>query len=1042
MSKFVQYFIDHRIITNWIMLVICIAGVFALTQLNRRIQPSFEMHEININIPFPGASAVEVEEGIVIKVEEALRGLEGIEKVTSTSTDGFGSVQAEIQEGYDMDRAVAEIKNAVNGISSYPVDAEKPVVSRQTTWNRAIMLSVYGPDNLMTTKMIVEEFRDALLQTGKISRTIIWGLPSREIVVEIPPENLQKYKLTVNDIANAIRNTNLNISSGSVLTEQEEIYIRSYEKKYQAHELENIEITSSIDGRKIMLSDICRIQEQWPDNIMYSEFNGERSVSFNVMYNNNEDVVEIVEITEQVAAEFEAKYAGLIHFTTFIKETDNLEERMNLLTLNGAIGLALVLVALGTFLNIRLAFWVALGIPISFLGMFFVMMLLGISINEMSLFGMILVVGILVDDGIIIGESIYSQHEKGKKPIRAAIDGALDVIKPVTISIMTTVIAFIPYFYFYGILGDYVWQIGAVVIICLGFSLIEAIIILPAHIAHSKALHHDPTKPGKWRVRRWIDSALTRLTNTGYSRLLKFCLAYRWSVVAFTFAMLAIIAGLFWGSHVKSQFFPEIEFPYARVSVDMPAGTAAEITDSVREYVVQKATEFAAVKEAETGINPIENTSSWYYGNLNIFMDLIPATQREYSVGEFSNELAEYIGTIPGAENWNVGSGSFGGSPISVRFASSDYQQLIKAKGLLREELQKIDGVKDIQDNTPLGNNEFVVTLRPKAKALGFTLRDVTTQLRQGFYGQEVMRLQRGRDEVKIWVRFPREDRVSLSQVENLKLRTPSGEYIPFKELATYRQARSMSVIRHESGMRSVNVYAGLDYSKNDLSVVLQELNREVVPRVLSQVDGVTRSYGGQSEMVGKMMDSIRFTMSIALVAIFSVLVFLLKSYIQTILIIGLIPLGVIGAVIGHYILDIPVSILSFLGIVALAGIIINDSVVLMDKFNQFFQSGIPISKALYKAGMVRFRPIVLTTFTTALGLAPLILQESAQGQFLVPMAASVAFGLVFGTVITLLMLPATIYCIDDLKNLVRKLNPWRSPDLSAEGAAYSDSTS
>ena len=1018
MRKFIQYFIDHRVITNWIMLVICLAGVFALFNLQRRIQPRYEMNSIDVNLPFPGASAVEVEEGIVIKVEESLRGLEGVEKIYSTSSDGWGNVTVEVSDGYDLDRVIQEVKNIVNGINAYPADAEKPTVVRDTQWNRAIMFSIYGPDDLMATKAIVEEFRDELLNTGKISKTLIWGLPNREISIEISPEDLRRYKLTINDIAQAIRSANLNISSGSVLTEQEEIFIRSYGKKYSAEELKDIEISSSIDGRKIQLSDICKVREDWPDNIVNSEFDGQRSVSFNVMYNNNEDVVEIVQIAEAKAREFENRYSGLIKFDTFIKETDDLQERVDLLTQSGVIGLILVLVALGSFLNVRLAFWVALGIPISFLGMFFVLMILGISINEMSLFGMILVVGILVDDGIIIGESIFTQHERGKRPIQAAIDGTLDVIKPVAISILTTVIAFIPYFYFYGILGDHVWQIAAVVIICLGFSLIEAVIILPAHIAHSRAIRHDPKQPPRYKLRQHLDRYLSWLLNKGYNRLLNVCLEHRWSVMAFTLAMVFLIAGLFMGNHVRSQFFPEIEFPFARVEITMPAGTTAEIMDDVRNEVITKALAFGESKEMEIGLNPITHYSSWYWGNLNVFLTLIPAEERDYSVLEFSNELAEFIGSVPRAENWNVGSGTFGGSPISVRFTSSDYSQLLKAKELLRNELRKIDGVKDIRDDTPLGNNEFIVELKPRSKALGLTLHDVTTQLRQGFYGQEVMRLQRGRDEIKVWVRFPREDRVSLAQVENLKIRTPSGEYIPFKEIATHELQRSMRSIRHENGMRSLQVFANLDYSKNDLAVILKELNSEVVPRILSQVDGVSRSYGGQSEMVQKMTSSMRFTMSIALVAIFTVLMFLLKSYIQTLLIIGLIPMGIIGAVIGHYIMGLPVSILSFLGIVALAGIIINDSVVMMDKYNNYISRGISVRDALHQAGIIRFRPIVLTTLTTSFGLAPLILQQSAQGQFLVPMAVSVAFGLIFGTIITLLMLPATIYCISDLKLL------------------------
>ncbi|MCF8260679.1 MAG: efflux RND transporter permease subunit [Melioribacteraceae bacterium] len=1024
LSRFIEYFIKHSAITNWIMIVILIAGVFGLTNLNKRLDPKFELEQIEVDVPFPGASAIEVEEGIVIKIEENLRGIEGIEKVTSNSMDNYGSVSVEITPGHDMNKAIQDIKNSVNSINSYPTGAEKPVVYQRTQWNRAIMLSIYGPSDLFTLKKIVEEFRDDLLKTGKISNIMTWGLPEREISVEISPENLIRYKLTIDEIATAIRNSNLNISSGSVLTDQEQILIRSYNRKYEALDLEDIEIVSTISGRKIKLRDICTVQEQWPENRFYSEYNGKRSVGFNVMYNNNEDVLEIDEITTRIAKEYEEKYAGLVQFNTFIKEVDELQERIDLLTQNGIIGLVLVLVILSVFLNTRLSFWVALGIPISLLGMFFVLWALDISINQFSLFGMIMVIGILVDDGIIIGESIYSQVEKyGKSPLRAAIDGTLDVIKPVTISIFTTIVAFLPYFYFYGMLGKYVWQIAAVVIISLLFSLIEALIILPTHLAHSKALNLEKKEVNFFtRFRARLDKVLDFFLDTVYSKILKFCLKNRWAVSATVIAVVLLIVGLFEGSHVRAQFFPEIEPPYSRIQVEVPAGMSAIVADGIRNKMIDKTLAFGEKFMEEKGepLNPIQNFTSWMNGGtINIFFVLPSSAQRNYDVGDFSDALAEYIGEVPEAENIIIGGWSFGGSPISVRFSSTDYTQLMNAKDLVKAELRQIDGIKDIRDDTPLGNNEFIIDLKPKGKALGFTLRDLTSQLRQGFYGQEVMRLQKGRDEVKIWVRFSKDDRMSIAQIENLKVRTPMGEFVPFKEVADYQIQRSIRRIRHEDGQRSLTVYANLDYSKNDLAVILKELDEVVIPKVLSQVEGVQRNYGGQSEEVTKMVGSMTYSMTIALVVMFTILMFLLKSYMQTLLIMGLIPLGIIGAVIGHYIIGIPISILSFLGIVALAGIIINDSVVLVDRFNKLIANGVEISEALFEAGMSRFRPILLTTITTSAGLAPIILLTSEQGQFLVPMAVSVAFGLLFGTFLTLLMLPSALYVISDMRKLI-----------------------
>jgi multidrug efflux pump subunit AcrB len=1027
MRNVIHYFIKHRVVTNWVMLAVMLAGVFALFNLERRLNPKIEIEEVEISVPYPGASAVEVEEGITIKIEEALRGIEAIERVYSISSDGFASLWVEITPGYDMNKALQNIRNAVNSISSYPSGAEQPTVRQETMWNRAVMLTIYGPEDLYTLKRIIEEFRDDLLATGEISEVRWWGLPPREITIEVSPENLRRYKLTIGDIAQAIRNSNLNISSGSVLTDQEEILIRSYNRKYEASEFEDIEVISSIDGTRIRLTDIALVQEKWPENFFYAEYNGRPSVGVHVMYNNSQDVIEVTEIVDRLAAQYEERYAGLVNVNTFIKDTDELEQRLSLMTTNGLLGLILVLTLLGIFLNVRLSFWVALGIPFSLLGMFFVLWLLDITINEMSLFGIIMVIGILVDDGIIIGESIYSQFEKyGKQPIQAAIDGTLDVIKPVTISVITTMVAFVPYFYFYGMLGKFVWQIAAVVIIALAFSLVEAFIILPAHLSHSRALQNRPEAHRFLSaVRDRVNRVLAGVVDKVYGPALSFCLSNRWAVTAGMIAVIMAIAGMFQGQHVRAQFFPQIEPPYARMQVEVPAGISAEVADGIRASLIERSLAFAESWEhpGKGGENPIQNYTSWMNGGtINIFFVLPSAAAREYSVGEFSSGLAEYIGEVPEAENVIVGGFSFGGTPISARFQSSDYQQLILAKELLKDELRGIAGVKDIRDDTPLGNNEFVVTLKPKGQALGFTVRDLTTQLRQGFYGDEVMRLQKGRDEVKVWVRFPKEDRVSIAQIENLKVRTPAGDYVPFKEVAEYRIERGLRRIRHDDGLRAVTVYADLDYSQNDLNVVLAEVNREVVPRVLSQVDGVSRAVGtGQQAEVQKMVGSMTYTMALALVVMFTILLFLLKSYIQTLLIMGLIPLGIIGAVIGHFIVGIPVSILSFLGIVALAGIIVNDSVVLVDRYNKMIARGVDVGEALYESALSRFRPIVLTTITTAGGLAPIILMRSEQGQFLAPMAVSVAFGLIFGTLITLLLLPSALYVVSDVRVLIRR---------------------
>ncbi len=1031
LKNYLEFFTRHIKITNWIMIVILLAGAASLASLNVRVMPKMDLQGVQVNIPYPGASAREVEEGIITKVEESLRGLEGLGRIYSGSQDGFGWVYVEILPSVEMIKAIDAIRNAVNSIATYPVDAEKPVIYQDTMWQRVAMLTIYGDTDLLNLKRIADEFRDELTKTGKVSLIRSFGTPHREIVVEVSPTNLERYGLTIGDIGNAIRATNLNISSGSILTNRERIQIRSYEKKYEAEYLENIPIISSIEGGQVMLNEIASIREQWPENWFYEETDGKQTIDLHVMYSNDEDVLDISDLIEEKIEEVEARYGGLIHIDQFIKDTDELEERIMTLVQNGFLGLVMVLIILSVFLNLRLAFWVALGIPISFMGTFFLQWMMGITINEMSLFGLILVLGILVDDGIVIGESIFSIREReGKLGIQAAVAGTLEVIKPVFISILTTMVAFMPFFALYGDLRNYTWQIAFGIVVALGFSLIEAFIILPAHLAHSKALTKPVGEGVSSPLRRKLEAKITHFISNVYGPFLKTIMAYRWSVVAATVAGILIMAGAFAGTHIKAQFFPDIEAPYAQVRIELPLGINTDIANDIRDEAIQRSVEFGATRGIpEKGYdNAILSQHSWMNGNtISIFMVLIPAKDRDYTVKAFSDELSAALGEFPDAENIQVGSFSFGGSPISVRFLSMDFDQLLKAKELMKEELKKIDGIKDIRDDTPLGTNEFVVTLKPKGKALGLTLYDVSSQLRQGFYGQEAMRLQRGRDEVKIWVRFPEADRQSVSQMENLKIRTPSGSFVPFKEIADYRMQRSLQRIRHEDGYRAVSIHANMDYNKNDLTVVQEELNKEIIPRVLSQVDGVTTAYGGQNEFVRRSTESIQFTLILAVVVMFTILMFLMKSYAQAFLVIGLIPLGTVGAVAGHALMGLPVSFLSFLGIIALGGIIVNDSVVLIDRYNNLKRKGdLTPTEAIYTAGIQRFRPILMTTLTTAAGLAPLIFQKSEGGQFLVPMAVAVAFGVIFGTFLTLLMLPAVLLIIDeDLPSMRSKISSW-----------------
>jgi len=1011
MKKLINYFVSNSLLTNWLMILIFAAGTFGLINLQKRIWPKIDFDYVSVNLSWSGASAMEVEEGMVLPLEERLRTVEGVLKVTSTAMDGGAWFGLETSPWQPMDKILDNVRQVVD-TTTLPSDADKPVIYQETEWNRVMLLFLSGPEDLSLLEDVAEEFREDLIQTGQVSQIEIWGFPGEMIILEPRPSTLERYGLTLDDIGNAVKSASLNLSAGSVLTSSEQIQIRTYEKKTKVSEIEQIVVKNLNNGRVLKLKDICAIHRGREENALYTRANGKDAIGLQIMYGNSEDVISISKMVDQKLKEYSKKYKDQVSFQTYIRDVDELKDRLSTLTFSGLSGLLLVILILGLFLNSRISFWVALGIPISFMGLIFIEWIMKITINEMSLFGMIMIIGILVDDGIVIGESIYDHwHRLGKSRLQAAVDGTLEVLSPVLISIATTVVAFAPYFFIYGEMGKYTSQIGLVVVISLLFSLVEAIILLPAHLAHSRALTENARHEG--RIRQRLNSVQEFLIYRIYAPFLDFALAHKGVILSLLVGSLMISIGAFAGNHVKAAFFPEIEAPYVYAELSFPSGTTAKVVNQTRKEMERFAMDFGArwAIDDPDHDNAIVDYLSW--GNstqLWVYLILLDNDIRDFTVNEFSLALARELPENPVLESALIGNDSmFGGDPIYTRFLGKDYSQLRKASELFKEELRKIDGVKDIRDDTPLGQKEFLIHLNNRGKALGLTTDSVSNQVRMGFYGNKIMTLQEGRSEVPIMARYPLRDRDSLSSVENLLIRTPSGTMVPFKEVADFSLQRSQRQIKRENGHRALSVMAGLDSEKADLNVVTKEINEKILPSVLAQVEGVTLSQGGQGEMVNKMIKSMTFSMLMALLIMFTLLLFQMKSWGQALLVLSLIPFGFLGAIYGHIIMGKEVSFISFLGSVALGGIIVNDSVVLIDCFNKKLKAGIPRPIAVREAAIQRFRPIIMTTMTTSIGLIPLIYQKSVGGQMLVPIGISIAWGLLFGTFLTLAVLPVVL---------------------------------
>lgn len=1023
MRRVVAYLIRYPVWVTVLMLAVILYGLASLGQIRYSFFPEAEPRNITVEVVYPGASPEEVEEGVVLKIEENLDGLAGVERVTSVSRENFGVVTVETMLGSHLDKVLADVKNAVDRINSFPVDAEKPVIYEQKFRMTSLTIGLYGDTDLYNLKYMAEELRDELLATDEISQVSISGLPGLEFSIEVSESDMRRYQLTFDEIRRAVGQANVNISGGKFDTESEEILIRAWGRGYYADDLLDIPIRGNADGTVILLRDIATVKEQWEDSPSKTYYNGQLAVALRIEQTEDEDILDIAERARQSIASFNENH-DTVRAVTLRDMTVHLVQRLELLVRNGTIGLILVLICLGFFLNLRLSFWVAVSIPFSFAGMFIVANTAGITINVLSLAGMIVVVGILVDDAIVVGENIYAHYERGKPALRAAIDGTLEVTAPVITSVLTTVIVFGAMFFLEGNLGEMLWQMGLVVVASLLFSLVEAFTILPSHLAHSKALTTD-IKTSK--VRERIERIVWYLTHRLYAPLLRKALQYKWFVAMLPVAFVMLTVGLVGGGLIGVTFFPNVDGDEIPINVSLVAGRQEADTDSllagIERICWQVNDELKNEREdgkdvivsiqRDIGSNDFGETGS-HTGRL--FVQLLDGETRGVESFVIANKIRETVGPVPEAQNITFGEGSRFGKAVSISLLGNDIEQLSQAKALMKAELENYASLKDVTDTDQKGRREVDITLKPRAYALGLTLQDVAGQVRQGFFGHEIQRIQRGRDEIRVWVRYRPEDRAALTMLDDMRIRTPDGAEYPFSELASYTIERGITQVNHLNRKREIKVEANQADIKEDLPPILAEIEADVFPRVLSQVQGVTAQFEGQSREQGKMIRSMQLAYAFAFIGMFVMIVLVFRSYVQAGLIFSLIPIGILGAIWGHGIQGLQVSLLSAIGMMALAGIIINDSIVFVDQINRFLRAGQKVEDAVFNSGIARLRPILLTTLTTALGMAPLILETSRQAQFLIPMAASVAYGLLFGTMILLVILPSAYLVINSVR--------------------------
>ncbi len=1032
MRKVIGYFIKYPVAVNVIVMAFAIFGVIGALSMRSSFFPLVDTNTITISVVYPGASPYEMEQGIVLKIEDNLKGIEGIDRFTSVSSENSATITVEILKDYDIDVVFPNVKNAVEKVPSFPTGMEPPVVQKVETVDEAVSMVLSGENiTLKALKTTARSIEADLRNLDGISQIDISGFPEEEIEIAVQEDKMRAYNLTFNQIATAVASTNILVTGGSVKTREEEYLIRAKNRAYYADELDRIIVAADEEGNEVFLRDVAVVRDRWSENPNRSLFNGQMSVSIRVSTTNNEDLIEAAEKVIAYADNFNATHDNIaLNITRNRSQT--VVERTQLLTENGIIGILLVLLFLSLFLKPRLALWVAFGLPIAFLGMFIFANSLDVTINVLSLFGMIIVIGILVDDGIVIAENIYHHYEMGKKPIQAAIDGTMEVIPPILSAILTTLVAFSTFFFLDDRIGEFFSEVSTVVILTLTISLIEALLILPAHLAHSSAL-----KPGQkvYGFNRIADSFMSWMRDTLYTPALRFFLQNKFLGFAIPIALLMITVGAIQGGMIGITFFPSIASDRVSITLNMPQGTNENITDSIISIIEEAAwrvnEEFTAKQEGNLPV--IENIIKQIgpgTANASLLVNLLPGEARDFPSTDIANAIERETGPIYGVERLEFGSGSnFGGKPISVALTGVDINDLKGAKEELKDILRSNSKLTNVTDTDPAGIKEIKINLKENAYLLGLTLNEVMTQVRGGFFGRQVQRFQRGQDEIKVWVRYERDERSSISNLDDMRILTPAGNRVPFGEIATYEIERGEVSISHLDGRREIRVEADMKNPKESATDVIAEIRNEIMPQLKAKYPTIADQYEGQNRRASKVVGSAQKVLPIIIFLIYAIIAFTFRSYSQPLLLLLMIPFSLIGVAWGHTIHGFPINILSFLGIIALIGIIVNDGLVLIGKFNSFLQEGYDFDEALIRAGKSRFRAIFLTSLTTVAGLAPLIFETSRQAQFLIPMAISISYGITIATFLTLLMLPLMLSLGNDIKVYQKWLITGKKPE-------------
>lgn len=1010
----IAYMAQHPIVANLLMVILIGGGLWTAYNIQKEVFPQFQLDIVSVSVVYPGAAPAEVEQGILLPVEEAIRGVQGIKEITSTAREGSGTVSIELVAGANRMKAFQDIDQAVNRIRTFPDDIEEPEVQLQARQREVIEIGLYGDADIWTLRKIAERLRNRMLNNDGITQVEIGNVPDFVTHVEIPRHTLRKYGLTLSRVSEIINLSSEDIPAGSVETSSGEILLRMQERKQWAKEFSKIIILTSKEGGMVTLGDIATITDGFEETGFHGQFNQRPSVELQIYRIGGQSPLEIASAVQNIMDEFEPTLPPGVKFRIDSNRADDYRERLALLTENGLLAIIIVLFILGLFLEYRLAFWVMMGMSIAFIGAILFLPLIGVSINMISMFGFLVVLGIVVDDAIVIGENIYEYRQQGMGNIEAAIAGARDISTPVIFSILTNIIAFVPLLFIPGTTGKFWWPLPAVVIVVLAVSLFEALFILPAHLAHSSKKHYF--KIGAY-IEKWQRSFADKFdsfTNNQYRSFLKFCLKYRYITLSSALALLIMVGAYGYSDHMGIIMMPEVAADEIEAGVRLPVGTtpeqagkvAVEITDSTRRLF-----EKHNLYEVADGIKT--NVRGQNFIDVEIVMK--PPDQRDMTASQVIALWRDNIGDIEGVDQITFeaerGPGGWQ-QDISVDLSHSDIEVLERASMAFKNRVEQFTETRDVNDNYNKGMPQFDFKLLPEGRNLGLTSSEVGRQVRAAFFGDLAMRQLRKTNEIEVRVKLPHEERKDLFHLEEFLIRTPDGTEVPLLDVVAVESGEAFISINRRDGRRVVSV--GMDAEPpSAVSRILESIKTEVLPQLRADFPGITWSFEGSQAEMRESTQALWGTFALAMLVIYALLAIAFNNYSQPFIVLGAIPFGLVGAVIGHILLGYDLSLVSLMGVIALSGVVVNDSLIMIDYANKKREDQDKF-QAILDAGVRRFRPIILTTLTTFGGLTPIILETSRQATYLIPMAISLGFGIVFATAIILVIVPSLYLALED----------------------------